>query len=451
MSTERSYWIKSGFFTLMERGAVLIFGFASAAILFRELPRELFGVWVLFLAVATIFEQGRTGLQQNALVKFLTTSEGREYSLINTASLCLNLIVTCVIAIGLLFLATPLSILLNEPRLYDLLLIYCLTNICLLPYFQFNFVQQANLRFDGIFWSTIAFRGSLFLYIVVMAVMDLEFKLIDLAIARTVSAALGGFVSWFFARNILHFDFNISWRWVRKLFHYGKFTLGTSISTMLYKTIDKAMLSAMLGAVPVAIYEAAMKITNYTEAPTFAAASILFPQSARRMKEGKEMVRELYEKAVGGILTFIFPVVVLIMLFAELFVLILAGSEYPEAPNLLRLTILYGFFIPFAVQFGTVLDSIGKPKINFWFTMGGALINIISNYIFISLFGMYGAVYGTLTTYIIAFIAMQTYLNRTFGVVAFRAFKYMLQFYGMLFNMGFGKLKDYTKLGKRTE
>ena len=431
----------------MERGAGLIFGFAGTAIIFRALPREMVGVWVLFLAVATIFEQGRTGLQQNALVKFLTTSEGQDYRLINTASLCLNIIVTCIIAVGLFFLAEPLSVLLGEPRLYNLLLIYCLTNICLLPFFQFNFVQQANLRFDGIFWSNIAFRGSFFLYLLSVWLLEIDFSLIDLAIARTIAAALGGFVSWSFAYKFLQFEKDISWDWVKRLFHYGKFTLGTSISTMLYKTIDKAMLSAMLGPVSVAIYDAAMRITNYTEAPTFAAASVLFPQSARRMKEGKGVVKELYEKAVGGILTFIFPVVILVMVFAELFIFILAGSDYPEAPNLLRLTILYGFFIPFAVQFGTVLDSIGKPKINFWFTMGGALVNIISNYIFISIFGLYGAVYGTLTTYMIAFVAMQIYLSKTFGVVPFRAFKYMMEFYGMLFEMGRTKIKTYLAKG----
>ena len=114
-----------------------------------------------------------------------------------------------------------------------------------------------------------------------------------------------------------------------------------------------------------------------------------------------------------------------------------------EAANVLRLTILYGLFIPFAVQFGTVLDSTGRPKVNFWFTVAGAIINIISNYIFISHYGLYGAVYGTLTTYITAFIGMQFYLNRVFGIVPFRAFKYMVEFYGMLYKMGLDKIKSF--------
>lgn len=428
----------------MERGSSLVFALVSFIILFRALPKEMMGIWVLFLSTASIFEQGRTGLQQNALVKFLTTAEGKEYERINTASLCLNLIITTVIAIVLFSLAKPLSVLLDTPDLRALLLIYCLTNICLLPFFQFNFVQQANLKFDGIFWGNFMRQGAMFLYIVVIYFAGHEFTLVNLAIARTIAAGLAGGVSWFFARPFLRFDWNISWEWVWKLFHYGKFTFGTSISTMLYKYIDKAMLAGMLpGAIAVAIYESAMKITNYTEAPTFAVASILFPQSARRMKEGKEAIKELYEKTVGGILTMVMPVIILVMIFAEIAILIIAGEEYLEAANVLRLTILYGLFIPFAVQFGTVLDSTGRPKVNFWFTVAGAIINIISNYIFISHYGLYGAVYGTLTTYVTAFIGMQFYLNRVFGIMPFRAFKYMVEFYGMLYKMGLDKIKSF--------
>ncbi len=427
----------------MQQGASLVFGVGSFMILTRALSEDMLGAWVLFLLTATFFEQGRTGLQQNALVKFLTTAEGQEYRLINTASLCLNLIVTTVIAIVLFSFANLLSIAMNAPELYKLLLIYCLTNICLLPFFQFNFVQQANLRFDGIFWSNLVFRGGMFLYIAVIFFTNSEFTLVNLAIARTVAAALAGFVSWLFARPFLKFDWNISWEWVRKLFHYGKFTMGTNLSTMLYKQIDRWMLSPMLGLASVAIYEVAMKITNYTEAPTFAAASMLFPQSARRMKEGKQAIKDLYEKTVGGILTFIVPVIILVLLFAEVFIFILAGDKYPEAPNVLRMTIFYGLFIPYAVQFGIVLDSTGRPNINFWFTIVGAIINIVSNYIFISMYGIYGAVFGTLITYSSAFIAMQYYLNKTFGIKPLRAFKYMVEFYGMLFKMGREKIRGF--------
>ena len=118
----------------MQQGTSLLFGVGSFMILSRALSEYMLGAWVLFLLTATFFEQGRTGLQQNALVKFLTTAEGQEYRRINTASLCLNFIVTLTIAALLFSLAKLLSLAMDAPELYQLLLIYCLTNICLLPF-----------------------------------------------------------------------------------------------------------------------------------------------------------------------------------------------------------------------------------------------------------------------------------------------------------------------------
>ena len=90
---------------------------------------------------------------------------------------------------------------------------------------------------------------------------------------------------------------------------------------------------------------------------------------------------------------------------------------------------LYGLFVPFAVQFGTILDSTGRPQINFYFTMGGAILNVILNYWFISQYDLIGAVYGTLSTYIITFIGMQWLLNHYFDIRAYRVFYYAIDFY----------------------
>ncbi|MEM0994289.1 MAG: oligosaccharide flippase family protein, partial [Bacteroidota bacterium] len=237
------------------------------------------------------------------------------------------------------------------------------------------------------------------------------------------------FFSYYFARPFLQFETSVSWEWVWKLFHYGKFVMGTNLSTMFYKSTDRLMLARMLGDVPVGIYDAALKITNLAEAPTFSMASILFPQSARRMKAGKGAIKLLYEKAVGAILAILMPALIFVLIFAEYLILIVAGEDYLEAANILRLTMFYGLFIPFAVQFGTVLDSTGRPRINFIFTVISATLNIIFNYIFIAKFGIIGAAYGTLVTYLLSFIAMQVYLNRIFGVLAYNAFFYSFQFY----------------------
>ncbi|MEL6942352.1 MAG: flippase [Bacteroidota bacterium] len=437
----KSYWIESGFFTLMERFSMQLFALISVMILFRALTKAEVGQWAAFLSIVTIVEVGRTGLLQNALIKFLSTANEERYKTLATSSFLLNLIVTFCLVVPLFFGAEAISEVVRVPELKLLLQLHCLTTIALVPFLQFNFMQQASLEFRGIFWATFVRQGSYFLYVALFFLLNYKIELTNLVIVRTVGVVLGAIVSYFFARPFLRFSRAVNWKTVWKLFHYGKFVMGTNLSTMFYKGTDRLMIARMLGEIPVGIYDAALKVTNLAEAPTFSMASILFPQSARRMEEGKEAIKLLYEKAVGAILAILVPAIVMVLIFAEWIIWIIAGEDFLDASNILRLTMFYGIFIPFAVQFGTVLDSTGRPKINFAFTVVSALLNIIFNYFFIRQFGIIGAAYGTLTTYFLSFIGMQMYLHRIFGVSFWKAFRYAIEFYGRIWRLIRQKVK----------
>ena len=359
----------------------------------------------------------------------MSTSEEKDYRQIATASFVLNLLITAPLAATIYGLSDALSELVRAPEISILFKWYSLTTIALIPFLQFNFMQQANLEFRGIFWSAVVRQSIYFLYIALFFGMGWNISLTALIIIRTVGIVIGTVVAYFYAKPFLRFAKQIDWSWVTRLFQYGKYVMGTNLSTMFYKSIDRIMIARLLGEVPVGIYDAAIKVTNLAEAPTFSMASILFPQSARRFGEGKAAIKLLYEKAVGAILAILLPALIFVLFFAEWIIWVVAGEAYLEASNILRVTMFYGLFIPYAVQFGTVLDSTGRPRINFIFTLISALLNVVFNYFFIVQYGAIGAAYGTLTTYVIAFIAMQIYLKRTFGIGAFQPFYYIFHFY----------------------
>lgn len=433
----KSYWIRSGFYTLSEKAASLLFGFGGAVLLFRTLSKQEFGVWVLFLSITSIFEVGRIGLLQNALVKYLATNEGeKEAGEITTASFVLNVMLTIGIVLVLFGLSIPLSQWLDSPKLSELLQIYSLTTVALIPFFQFNYIQQANLDFRGIFWSNVVKGGILFGFIAWLFFQKTEVNLFQLAVCQAVAAAACSVVAWFFAKKYLTFSRRLDWVWVKKLFHFGKYVFGTNLSTQLYKNVDKLLLGGLPGGgtAAVALYDAAIRVTNLTDVPTASMANILFPQSAKRMNEGKEAVKQLYEKAVGAILAFMLPCILFVELFAEWIIRLVAGPGYADAANLLRLTILFGLFMPYAVQFGTVLDSIGKPKINFVYTIISLSLTVGFNYLFIGKSGAYGAACGTLLAYSATFGMMQAFLYKLLKVNPLNPFGYMLEFYRMLFS-----------------
>lgn len=431
-ANNKSYWIKSGLLTFMERFSVQLFGFGSFWCLVRTLSIADFGIWVIFSAVFSILEVARAGLIQNALVKFLSTAEDdATYAKINTASLFLNVIITIFMVSVLWGLSSFIGKEYESAALTTMLQIYIFTTVLLAPFHQFNFIQQANLSFKGIFASNFTKQGLFFAFVVFFFTTNQALSIIQLTYFQAITAIAASGVSFFYARQYLRFSWQIDFSWVKKLLQFGMFVFGTNLSTMLHKRIDTLMLGSFMAPLYAAFYETCIKVTNLVEIPTFSIASIVFPQSARQSaSEGTGAAKQLYEKSVGAILAITFPAIIFVLLFPEFIIWVIAGQEeYLAAVPLLRLTILYALFIPFGNQFGTILDSIGKPHINFIFVVLGAIINVISNYVFIKQFGFVGAAYGTLLTYIIMFITNQIVLYKMLDVKAWNAFYYIISFY----------------------
>ena len=449
-----SYWLKSGAYTFMERFSIQLFRFGSFYLLVRGLSKEHFGIWTIFLILSALIEVMRVGLVQNALVKFLSVAENtRVQGRINTASITLNIVITIFSAIILFIMAQLQYIFWDVTLLDELIYIYILTTFALVPFYQFNFIQQANLDFKGIFYSNVVRQGLFFLYVFFCFLApEYPFRLIHIAAAQTICAIIASFVSYFMSRKYLFFSPRLDLRWLKWLFGYGKYVVGTNLGSMFIKTIDQLMLGIMISPIAVAIYSTAIKITNLVEVPTQSIAAIVFPQSARKIEqEGKESIKHLYEKSVGVILAIIIPGIIFVLFFAKPILKLVAGDSYLEAAPILQITMVYGLFVPFARQFGTMMDAMGKPKINFAIVMFSALLNIFFSYFFIMEWGILGAAYGTLLTYFIVFIANQIILYRELKVQPLNALVYAHKVYRNGFSLLLQKFLSFARSYQRSE
>ncbi|OWY21697.1 flippase [Sphingobacteriales bacterium UPWRP_1] len=435
---QSSYWYKSAIYTLFEQFSVVLFGFGSVFLLLRVLSKEEFGIWALFLTVAAFIEVGRNGLIQNALIKHLTALNphdagySRQYAVIGTASLVVNILLTAVSIALLYFFAGYMATLWRSPQLQNMFYIYAISTTALIPFSQCTFLQQANFNFRGVFWANFARQGVFFL-LVLFAWFNGSASLTGIAVYHALAATAGAVVAFAFARKYLRLSANINRQWMLQLLHYGKYVFGTNLGAMLHKSIDKFMLGSMLGTGAVALYDLAIRINNLMEIPVAATASVVFPQSARNSNAGSlEAVKILYEKSVAAVLAVLLPAIALVLLYPKTIIVLIAGAKYADTAPLLQITVLYGLFMPFARQFGTIFDSIGKPRLNFLFVVLGALLNLVFNYFFIRRFGTIGAAYGTLLVFAITFVLNQIILYRQLNVRLLSIAHYVLQFYRQL-------------------
>ncbi len=441
-----NYWLRSGALTLLERGFGLLFNFGAAVLLLRLLSQEDFAAWGIFLLILYFIEMGRSGLLQNGLIRHLAIhrDEPEACGRIMSASLFLSLLYSTVTSLLLALGAGWIAGQYHVPQIEAMLPALFVANGLMVVYNHCYFVQQAYLEFRGVFWSTFFYRGALFVALLVYWQAGWAIRLSQIAWAVPAGAAVAALAAWWYARPFLAASARLDWSWVKKLFSYGKYVLGTNLSTMFYKNIDKLTLGHLLGPAAFAIYDAAGKVTQMVETPSFSIAAVAFPKSAERMaREGAAGVKRLYEKSVAVILAIILPFLVLVLLFAEPIIWLFAGEKYLASADVLRLTAFFGLFMPFAVQFGTVLDSTGRPGTNLAYTAFTAALNLTLSYWFIGQFGLFGAAFAVLAGYTVSFVLMQAYLYKHFRVNILNVLRFIPEFY----LMGFEFVKKFARRG----
>jgi O-antigen/teichoic acid export membrane protein len=144
---------------------------------------------------------------------------------------------------------------------------------------------------------------------------------------------------------------------------------------------------------------------------------------------GNAGVEDVYVKSVSVILAMMLPAIIPMFVFAPWIVEIIFGKDYLAAAPILQVTIFFTLIIPFNRQFGTVMDALKNPKINFYLLVMMAVLNVIFNYFLLKRYGTIGAAYGTLFSYIIIFILNQIILYRMYNINTLKVFPAILDWY----------------------
>lgn len=421
----KSYWFKSGSLTLLNRISITFFGLLNFIILVRVLSPDDFGTWVIFLSIITLLEAMRTTFMYNPLLRYLNSEDEDYRKDIISASLLLNLMVAVITAGILLILSYTILYFIDAPQLPAMLRISIISVIFFTFFAHFNFLQQADLKFAGTTITTFLQKLIFFSFILFALLSGYEIVLYELALVYSIGYPFSSILAYWFARKRCVFTFTVKWSWISKLFHYGKFSLGTGLSSMLNKTSKEWLLGGMIGTSAVAVFAPAARVSNLFQIPLGAIAAVFYPEMINRVKEeGYTAAKYLYEKSVAVIMISIVPCVIAIFFLAKPIVLLIAGPEYPASIPVLQVMILVGLFEPFQRQFGVTLDAIGKAHINFYFVIVNSIMAIIINYFSIRFFGVIGAAYGVLTTYALAAVVVQYILYKHIKVRTLNIFKY---------------------------
>ncbi|SEI73603.1 Membrane protein involved in the export of O-antigen and teichoic acid [Cyclobacterium xiamenense] len=413
--SDKKYWLKSGFFTMMHRGVDFLLGFVGFMLLVRILSPEDFGVWVLLITITAILDMARNGFIQNGMIKFIVGKNSAVQRKIQTAALLLNTSLTLLILVLLVLAASPLARLFHAPKLAEILTIYAWV-LPVLVFHTHNLVlMQARYDFKAYFLAGISKSLPFFLIIALSYLFKQELSLYALAWYQNAAFALATLMSAYQVRTYFRVQWKAKNYWLAKVFHFGKYVFGTNLISMLTNGLDKFLLGALLSPVQVAMANSAGRVMNVVEIPVNSIASISYPKAAEA-HDSKQTASlgTLYEKTLGMMLSLTIPFWLFCLLFAQQIILLIAGEAYLEAVPFLRIMAFLALIKPFDRQSGVFLDAIGKPFINMIMVLGTFLYGAGLSWLFIRWIGLPGAAYGLVTavfcTALIKHLILRKYL-----------------------------------------
>jgi O-antigen/teichoic acid export membrane protein len=296
-------------------------------------------------------------------------------------------------------------------------------------------VQQSHLDFKGVFAGYFVRQLVFFVIIILHTILKIPFSLPRLALYLSGCIFLGAFVIYLYSRSYLLYRFNPTRSSLKNIFGYGGYIFSSGLVANVFSNVDQVLTARFIpDGSSVAYYNAAARISQLIDVPSYAAADILFPKaSMASVEEGPGKVRYLYERMVAALLCFTIPTGLFILIFPKLMITIIAGSRYVAAAPIIQLYVVTGMIGPMQNQAANLLNSIGKSGLCFLLNTLSLIAKLLINCICLFYIGFYGAAIGSMITASIAAVVWQWVLHKQIGSRVPTIARYMMDFYKTIY------------------
>ncbi|MBU1217150.1 flippase [bacterium] len=208
----------------------------------------------------------------------------------------------------------------------------------------------------------------------------------------------------------------------------------SGMAIMIYARIDQVMLKEMVDAGEVGQYAVAIRTIEAFDFLSVIIISSLAPAVTNAKKISEEL---FYQRltAIYKLMMIIFVIIFIpILIFGEQIIVILYGNEYQVASQLFIISAFRTLFTNFGVANSLFIANNNLFKYSMYFTIFGAMLNILLNLYFIPIYYAYGALMATLISFTVTIFILNFFFSklRFNGLLMIRA----------LFNFYTLKLKD---------
>ncbi len=414
------------FLSLAGNAVMSVLGMITVAVLYRALSVMDIGIWVFFQSTLLLVDTFRSGFITTAFIKFYAGASEQKAAEVVGATWYLSGMIT----LFFILLNIPAFFFFDQvdnPGLALFLKWFGISYLSTLPMFIASCVVQAEQRFDRLLVIRLLNQG---LFIVLVFSLTLM-KMINLQTVIYCNLAAGGISSLYVMMagwsGIRKFGKRTSHS-IKEMFHFGKYSVGTTLSANLFRTSDTFIINFMLGAPALAVYNLGQRLMEVIEIPlrSFAATAMPSLAAAYNGNDRKEVITVM-KKYTGMISVALVPVVLCGIILADFAIYLLGGEAYmqTEAANVFRLFLTFALLYPADRFLALTVDVINKPRINFIKVLVMLAVNVSADFAGIYLLGnIYGVAIATFLPIVIGVLVGYWALNNYMPFPFFSIYSY---------------------------
>ena len=433
--------------SLVGNGVMSIFGMLTVAILYRALSLKDIGIYVFFMTVIGLIDTIRSGFLTNSFIKFYSGTDTKRANEVAGSAWGLAIAITLV-CIFINVITFFISDYITNESIILFLRYFSLISIATLPSFMANLVIQGDKRFDRLLWMRLI-NQTLFTGTVIVLTILKKSTLTSVIMAYICSNFVASIIIFLLRWTKIGALRYFSMESFREIFHFGKYSMATSVSSNLFSVTNTFFINFFIGPAGLAVYNLGGRLLQIVEIPLLSFAASGMPSlSGYYNQNKKEGMMYVMKKMVGMLTIVIVGIAVLSIIFANPVILLLGGEKYlhTEAPNLFRIFMTLAILYPADRFFALTIDVIHMPKINFYKILIMLGINLVANYIGVSIFhSVYGialaGIFPMLFAIIFTYIPLNKYYKFSFWNVYVVGYNEVVMFVKQVYHNLFNKQK----------
>ncbi len=151
----------------------------------------------------------------------------------------------------------------------------------------------------------------------------------------------------------------------KEILNYGINCMGSSIINSLTNNVDNLIVGKFLGTIKLGYYNLAYNTVNHPQTKLVSQiSSVAFPFFSI-IQDEKERSKNAYEKTIKVILLSITPILAVLFVSADKFILVFYGIKWLQASLIIQIMCFYGFLKAVSFSSGAIFLSKGKTATYF--------------------------------------------------------------------------------------